>query len=212
MYRGPCLADISEAEEEANEDSLSSASTASFWSHERELYDPWWRATPPTAAAIRASSSTPPLYRGLVRTAPPTSPVRTRARRPKRSAPTGRSTTPPAHSYAPPRRRARPYGKNGHFCTTACLPDRSCHCHLVAVYEAREGAGGSCSKEGRASLRGGLVATKGTWPQPSVVWCCHRRATPLALVCVWPSSLAGRECGAYGIATCCCCCRCCLPL
>ncbi|XP_045114325.1 MAP7 domain-containing protein 1-like isoform X3 [Portunus trituberculatus] len=113
MYRGPCLADISEAEEEANEDSLSSASTASFWSHERELYDPWWRATPPTAAAIRASSSTPPLYRGLVRTAPPTSPVRTRARRPKRSAPTGRSTTPPAHSYAPPRRRARPYGGGG---------------------------------------------------------------------------------------------------
>ena len=116
MYRGPCLADISEAEEEAAEDTLSSASTASFWSHERELYDPWWRATPPTAAAIRASSSTPPLYRGLVRTAPPTSPVRTRARRPKKFIPTGRSTTPPFHCYAPPRRRTRPYGKISQRC------------------------------------------------------------------------------------------------
>lgn len=111
MYRGPRLPDISEAEEEAADDTLSSASTASFWSHERELYDPWWRSTPPTAAAIRASSTTPPLYRGLIRTAPPTSPVRTRSRRTVKSTSRGRSTTPPAHSYAPPRRRAYRHGK-----------------------------------------------------------------------------------------------------
>nr|XP_045597141.1 serine/arginine repetitive matrix protein 1-like isoform X4 [Procambarus clarkii] len=113
MYRGPRLPDISEAEEEAADDTLSSASTASFWSHERELYDPWWRSTPPTAAAIRASSTTPPLYRGLIRTAPPTSPVRTRSRRTVKSTSRGRSTTPPAHSYAPPRRRAYRHGGGG---------------------------------------------------------------------------------------------------
>nr|XP_027222649.1 uncharacterized protein LOC113814795 [Penaeus vannamei] len=109
MYQGPRLPDIAEAEEEPAEDSLSSASTASFWSHERELYDPWWRSTPPTAAAIRASSSTPPLYRGLIRTAPPTSPVRTRPRRSTKPSTRGRSTTPPAHSTTPPRRRTSRY-------------------------------------------------------------------------------------------------------
>ncbi|XP_069984052.1 ensconsin isoform X31 [Penaeus vannamei] len=113
MYQGPRLPDIAEAEEEPAEDSLSSASTASFWSHERELYDPWWRSTPPTAAAIRASSSTPPLYRGLIRTAPPTSPVRTRPRRSTKPSTRGRSTTPPAHSYTPPRRRTSRYGGGG---------------------------------------------------------------------------------------------------
>ncbi|KAK4315321.1 hypothetical protein Pmani_013447 [Petrolisthes manimaculis] len=118
MYRGPCLPDISEAEEEPAEDTLSSASTASFWSHERELYDPWWRSTPPTADAIRASSSTPPLYRGLVRTAPPTSPTspvesrpRTR-RRTTRQPAKGRSGTPPAQHCMPRRRRFYTMGKS----------------------------------------------------------------------------------------------------
>ncbi|CAL4062102.1 unnamed protein product, partial [Meganyctiphanes norvegica] len=106
MYRGPNLPDIFEAEEEANDDTLSSASTASFWGHERELIDPWWRSTPPTAAAIRASSATPPLYRGLVRTTPPTSPTRgLRQSRATTRTSRGRSTTPPVHYFTPPRRR-----------------------------------------------------------------------------------------------------------
>ena len=70
MYRLPSvLPDIAEADEEPD-DTLSSASTASFWGHEREIADPWWRITPPTAASLRTAACTPPLYRGLIRTTP----------------------------------------------------------------------------------------------------------------------------------------------
>ena len=67
MLRRPRLPDIIEVDDE---DALSSASTASFWNHERELLEPcWWGSKPPSADQFRQNKGRQHgFFKGLIRT------------------------------------------------------------------------------------------------------------------------------------------------